>query len=111
MSASHRILLAALLLIAGVFAWGFRDSPPVLAFAAMPPLLLAAALSLRIRTAAFWAGVFALGWFSYGVMEAWTLDGPARTYALAIAALAIVVVFASSWDGMRGRFGRRPDSP
>ena len=111
MTASHRILTAGLLLLAGVFAWGFRDDPPVLAFAALPPLMLAAAVALRIRGAGFWAGVLALGWFSYGVMEAWTLGGQARGYALAITMLAVVIVLAVSWDGMRARFGRRADSP
>ena len=105
------MLTGVLLLIAGVFAWGFRANPPILIFAAMPPLLLAAGVSLRIRGATFWAGVFGLGWFSYGIMEAWTLGGPSRAYALAIVVLAIAAIFASSWDGLRARFGRRPDSP
>ena len=106
MSRSQRLLMVALLLLAALFAWGFRASPATLIFAAAPPLLIAIALILRLRGAGFWAGVFSLGWFSYGVMEAWTLAGGARAYALAIVALALIIVGASSWDGMRARFGK-----
>ena len=107
MSRSQRIMLPALLLLAAVFGWGFRHNTGVMLFAAMPPLLLAIALGLRIRAATFWSGVFALFWFSYGVMEAWTQSGVARALALAILALALLIVIASSWSGMRARFGRR----
>ena len=107
MSRSHRLLAIALLLLAALFAWGFRAQLGVQLFIALPPLMLAVALWLRIGTAAFWAGVFALGWFSYGVMEAWTLSGSARVFALTIVALSLVIVGASSWGGMKARFGKR----
>ena len=110
MSRSHRLLMIALLLLAALFAWGFHDAPATLIFAAAPPLLTAIALVLRLRSAAFWAGVFSLGWFSYGVMEAWTLAGSARAYALAVVALSLVIVGASSWGGMKARFGKRESS-
>ena len=108
MSRSHRLLMVALLLLSALFAWGFRGSnPAVLIFAAAPPLLIAIALVLRMRSAAFWAGVFSLGWFSYGVMEAWTLAGSARGFALGVVALSLVIVAASSWGGMKARFGKQ----
>ncbi len=111
MTASKRLLFIALLLLAALFAWGFRSNPATLIFAAGPPFLIALALVLRFRSAAFWAGVFSLGWFSYGVMEAWTLSGGARTYALAIVALSLVIVGASSWGGMKARFGKHDGKP
>lgn len=106
MSRSQRLLFVALILLAALFAWGFRGNPAALIFAAGPPLLVAMALVLRFRSAAFWAGVFSLGWFSYGVMEAWTLSGGARAYALSIVMLSLVIVGASSWGGMKARFGK-----
>ncbi|MGY0506023.1 DUF2069 domain-containing protein [Luteimonas sp. e5] len=107
---SRHLLLVALLLLAALLAWGFRGQPLVAAFAALPPALIAAALAMGLRSAGFWAGVFALGWFSYGVMEAWTLHGTARLYALGILALSLVIVIASSWAGLKARFGRNtPD--
>ena len=110
MSRGHRLLVAALLLLAALFGWGFRDALPVQMFAALPPLMLAVALWLRIGAAAFWAGIFALAWFSYGVMEAWTLTGSGRAFALAVVALSLVIVGASSWGGMKARFGRKDAS-
>ena len=106
MSRAHRVLALALLLLAALFASGFRDRLGLAVFAGGPPVLLAMAVLLRLRGAALWAGIFALGWFSYGVMEAWTLAGHARVYALAIVALALLVVGAASWNGMTARFGR-----
>ena len=110
MSRSHRLLAIALLLLAALFAWGFRAQLGVQLFIALPPLMLAVALWLRIGAAAFWAGIFALGWFSYGVMEAWTLSGSGRAFALAVVALSLVIVGASSWGGMKARFGRKDAS-
>ncbi len=110
MSRGHRLILAALLLLTALFGWGFRHNIGLMLFAAMPPLLLAIALLLRIRSAAFWAGVLALGWFSFGVMEAWAQAGVARGYALAILVLALVVIIGSSWGGLRARFGARGDN-
>ena len=106
MSRHLRVLMIALLLLAALFGWGFRDSPAALIFSAGPPLMLAIGVALGLRTAAFWSGVFALGWFSYGVMEAWTLGGSARAYALGIVALSLIIVGASSWGGMKARFGK-----
>ena len=73
---------------------------------ALPPLALAAATLRGWRTASFWAGVLALGWFSHGVMVAWSRGGE-RGYALAEVALALVIVFAASLPGLRARFARK----
>ena len=110
MSRAHRVLALTLLLLAALFAWGFRDRLGLAVFAGGPPVLLAIAVLLRLRGAALWAGIFALGWFSYGVMEAWTLTGTGRAFALGITALSLVIVGASSWSGMKARFGRKDAS-
>ena len=41
------------------------------------------------------------------ISEAWTLSGSARVFALTIVALSLVIVGASSWGGMKARFGKR----
>ena len=50
-------------------------------------------------------GVFALFWFSHGVMVAWS-EPDQRAFALIEVLLALLVVYASSIDGMRARFGK-----
>ncbi len=107
MSGPKRLVLVSLLGLAALFAFGFRHQPATLAFATLPPLLLAGALALKMKSAAFWASVLALFWFSYGVMEAWTLRGGAQGYAWGIVLLSLMVIFAGSWDGLIARFGRR----
>ena len=54
--------------------------------------------------AGFVAGVAALLWFSHGVMLAWS-EPAQRMPALLLVVLALAVVFASSLDGIRARFG------
>ena len=71
----------------------------------LPPLLLAVAAWRGWPRAGFAAGVFALLWFSHGVMLAWS-EPAERGYALIEIALALVVVYASSIDGIRARFGK-----
>ena len=109
--ASVRVLVGALLALGALFiAWFIEDANPAAALVvfALPPLLLAAARWRGYRGAAFWAGVLALGWFSHGVMAAWTRPAE-RGLALAAVALALGVVVASSWPGLRARFGRVRD--
>ena len=109
MDAGARVLVAALLALGVLFvAWFAGDPRPGVALAvfALPPVLLAAARWRGHRRAAFWAGVLALAWFSHGVMAAWTRPAE-RGFALAEIALALAVVVASSWPGLRARFGRR----
>jgi uncharacterized membrane protein len=73
---------------------------------AMPIVPALVLFALRHRTAAFWAAVAGLLYFSHGVMEAWS-DREVWPVALAQAALAAWVVVTASWDGMRARFGRK----
>lgn len=100
------VALAALGLL---FAAWFRADPDylgALAVFALPPLLLLAGVARGSRVAAFWSGVLGLFWFCHGVMLAW--DRPAeRGYALAEVALALAIIVAASWPGLRARFGRR----
>ena len=105
---SRRLLAALLLALAALFAaWFAGDARYLQALAvfALPPLLLAAGVLARRRTAAFWASVLALGWFCHGVMLAWErADG--RAWALGEIALALGIVFAASWPALRARSGR-----
>ena len=106
---ADRVLVAALLALAALFAAWFAPTPDpwvALAVFAVPPAILALAHWRGRRSAAFWAGVLALAWFSHGVMVAWTRP-PERGLALAETGLALVVVVASSWPGLRARFARR----
>lgn len=100
-----RVLIAALLLLAGVYvAWfGARASSwAALAVFALPPAWLAVARLRGNRTAGFWASVLALFWFSHGIMVAWTRPAE-RGFALAEVALAVVVILAASLPGIRAR--------
>ena len=106
---ADRVLVATLLALAALFAAWFAPTPDprvALAVFAVPPAILALAHWRGRRSAAFWAGVLALAWFSHGVMVAWTRP-PERGLALAETGLALVVVVASSWRGLRARFTRR----
>ena len=106
-------LVAALLALTALFCtwfwpaagWPKRDVVALVVFA-VPPLWLAVARLAGARTAAYWAGVLALAWFSHGIMVAWTRP-PELAFALLETALALVVVFAANMPGLRGRFGRR----
>ncbi len=104
MSRTHRLLCAALLLLATLFAIGFRQQPNTLMLAVIPPLLVAYAIWKKRASAPFWASVLALGWFTYGVMESWTLHGAARLYALAVTGLALIIIAAGNYSALRARF-------
>ena len=107
-----RVLVATLLMLSAVFAIWFANDRHWLAshlvFTA-PPLLLGVGLliwrSARPRLA-FWSSVLALGWFSHGVMSAWSHRNSMPWSCLEIL-LAIAVIFAASLPGLRARFGRR----
>ncbi|MFZ5635752.1 MAG: DUF2069 domain-containing protein [Pseudomonadota bacterium] len=104
----RRLLAIALFGLAALYAFWFHDDDDRIAALlvfALPPALLALGVLTRRATARFWAGVFALCWFSHGVMAAWA-HANERGYALAEIALALIVVFASSAPGLRARFGR-----
>jgi uncharacterized membrane protein len=106
---ARRLLLVALIALAGLYLWWFGATPQpwvALAVFALPPALLAMATLRGGRQAGFWAGVLALVWFSHGVMVAWTRP-PERLFAVAEIALAVLVVVASSLPGIQARFGRK----
>ncbi len=103
------LLVASLLALSALFAWWFRGDRHLVAtlivFTA-PPLLLAIGVLLRRPTARFWSGVLALGWFSHGVMSAWSHRDTAGLAALEIV-LALAIVLLVSIPGLQARFARR----
>jgi uncharacterized membrane protein len=106
---SRRVLISALIVLTGVYLLWFGALPSpwaALLVFALPPMVLAMAALRGARTAGFWAAVLALGWFSHGVMVAWT-RAPERLFAWAEIVLALVVIFAASLPGIRARFSRR----
>ena len=109
MNRQRPTLLLALIALAALYTyWFLRDKhwlATQLVFTA-PPLLLAIALRLRWQRAPFWAGVFALFWFSHGVMSAWTHRETAL-FAWAEIVLSLLVVTLASLPGLRARFGKR----
>ena len=105
---AKRLLILALLGLAVLFGlWAGRGEHALAAvlLLVLPPLLLAVAAWRGWPRAGFAAGVFALLWFSHGVMLAWS-EPAERGFALVEIALALVVVYASSIDGIRARFGK-----
>jgi uncharacterized membrane protein len=103
------VLVGALLALAALYAlWFHADDDRIAALLvfALPPSLLAIGVLARRNTARFWAGVFALCWFSHGVMTAWA-QAEHRALALVEIALALLVVFASNAPGLRARFGSK----
>ena len=107
---SPRRMLAAILLGQALLylAW-FHDDRNALAamlvFVLPLLLLLVGTLTGRGR-APFWAGVLGLFLFCHAVMTAWA-DPAQRGLALCGVVLSVLAVFASSWDGLRARFGAR----
>lgn len=102
-------VLALLLLI---LAWHSVIAPP----SAVPvwiatglhvsPLLPALWLMLRRHPRApFWGALGALLLFCHGVSEAWS-EPRVRALALLESLLAVAVIVAASWDGMRARLGK-----
>ncbi len=104
-------LVVALLALAALHAaWFLREGSTVgLVVFALPPLLLAALLRWRAGAARFWSGVLALGWFSHGVMLAWS-EPAQRGFALAEVALALVVIFSANGDALGARRRRKGQS-
>lgn len=114
MSAATRLAGAAILALSALpWLWHAWLAPPrsapgwAMAVVFMLPILPALALLLaRHRRAGFWGAVAALFYFSHGVMVAW-VEPAERGLGLAEAALSALLVVSASWDGLRGRFGRR----
>ena len=105
---SKRLLALALVALAALYGLWFGRGEHALAamlVLVLPPLLLAVAAWRGWPRAGFVAGVFALLWFSHGVMLAWS-EPAERVFAFIEIVLALVVVYASSIDGIRARFGK-----
>ena len=106
---AQRYLAAALGALAALFVgWSATHAAAVsgLVVFALPPALLAITALRGWRRAGFTAAVLALLWFSHGVMLAWA-EPAQRLFALAEAALALVVVHAACLPGIRARRARR----
>ncbi|QIK81220.1 DUF2069 domain-containing protein [Lysobacter sp. HDW10] len=110
MSKSRAVLMLALCALIALYVFWFKEKTVALAVFAVPVVLLLLGVSLKRRTAGFWSALFALLWFSHGVMVAWT-RAPERAYAWAEIVLAVVIVFAASIPGMQSRFAKRTDTP
>ena len=109
MNASRIVLAVALFALSVLFSLWYHDSSlrvAAMIFFTLPPLLLLVGVLRGSAKASFWAGVFGLFWFSHGVMEAYAAPN-VRTFALAEIFLALVIVVASSWSGLSGRFAKK----
>ena len=106
---AQRYLAAALGALAALFVgWSATHAAAVsgLLVFALPPALLAITALRGWRRAGFTAAVLALLWFSHGVMLAWS-EPAERAYAFVEIVLSLVVVYASSIDGIRARLGNK----
>ena len=105
----QRYLAAALFALSALYvAWFARDAHALagLLVFALPPALLAVSALAGWRRAGFTSAVIALLWFSHGVMLAWS-EPAERAYAFVEIVLSLVVVYASSIDGIRARLGNK----
>ncbi|TLX21030.1 DUF2069 domain-containing protein [Thermomonas fusca] len=104
-----RYLAVALGALAALFVgWSATraEALPGLLVFALPPALLAITALRGWHRAGFTAALLALLWFSHGVMLAWA-EPAQRLFALAEAALALLIVHAACLPGMRARRERR----
>jgi len=107
MSFTTRILLAGLFGLTALFAfWFANEGWHALAWFCGLPLLLAALNWTGAQKPAFWAGLCSLGWFSHGIMVAWSRP-PDRELALIEIALALVVFIGATIPGFRARFSKK----
>jgi uncharacterized membrane protein len=106
MTMTTRLLLAGLFGLAALYGFWFFDDRVALVVFAAPPLLLAAFAWGGHQRAAFWAGMFALVWFSHGIMVAWSRPEDRQLATIEIV-LSLLVVLAASLPGFRARFTRR----
>ncbi len=74
------------------------------------PIALACSLFIADRpSAGFWSGVFALFYFSHGVMELWAVPAT-RFFSIAEIALSVGIILTASWPGLKARFSRKSNS-
>lgn len=109
MTGSRLVLGLALFSLSLLFSvWMHEDryrTAALLVFA-LPPLLLLAGVVRGSRKAAFWSGVLGLLWFCHGIIVAYGRPEE-RAWGSAEIVLAVVVVMASSWPGVAGRFRKK----
>jgi uncharacterized membrane protein len=114
--ATRYAVLGVAALVALQFLWHGWLAPPrslgwaIAGLASLPLLAALAVLLFRGRNANTEAGIIALLYFVHGITEAWA-DRSVWPLGLAEAGLALWVVVASSWDGMRARFARKAPAP
>jgi uncharacterized membrane protein len=100
------LLLFVLAALYGLWLGGAHDSAAVMAVFVAPPLLLAAARLCGWQRAGYWTSICALGWFSHGVMRAWT-DHPHSGPAWAALLLALLAIVLASGPAARARIAAR----
>lgn len=100
------LLLFALAALYAVWLGGARDTAAVMAVFVAPPLLLGIARLAGWTRAGYWSSVCALGWFSHGVMRAWT-DHPHSLAAWAALLLSLLVIVLASGPAARARIAFR----
>lgn len=105
---ARALLQCTLLALAALYAAWFARAGDWIALAvfAGPALLLVVLGVVRPRSAAFWAGVLALVWFSHGVMVGWSRPDE-RGFAWAEIALSLLAIGAANFAALRARFGKR----
>ena len=105
----HMKLGGCLLLLAGLYlVWlmGSKHPEVVLTVFVAPPLALGVASLLGWRLAGYWSSVLALGWFSHGVMRAWT-DAPDLLHPLSAIVLSLAIIAVGSGPAARARLAAR----
>lgn len=73
---------------------------------ALPAIVLGVLVFLRWGPANLVAGIFALGWFAYGVMMLYS-EPDHLVWALLVTVLSIDIVFCVSWVGLQVRKAKR----
>ncbi len=100
------LALFALTALYVLWFWHDRHAVAALLIFAMPPPLLGLAALRGWALAGLSAGLFALMWFSHGVLVAWTRAAE-RPFAYAEILLALTVIYFASMPGLRARFSKR----
>ena len=87
------------------YMWMKPDMGAVAAFS-LPAVVIAVLVFLRWGPANLIAGIFALGWFAYGVMMLYA-EHDHWIAALIVTVLSIDIVLAVSWVGLQVRKAKR----
>ena len=74
---------------------------------ALPLIPVCILILIKHRTFAFWGGALALFYFSHGIMEAWAVR-ELWPLGMGEALISVWVIIASSTDGMKARFAKKP---